>query len=188
MPKLNKLFLAIIVALLFTALVEVVFIFVYKPMQTIPLSTTTRTPTAIPYGISGKTAVSSGFLSAIQAWPSFVNQKTTLTNEISGTIISTNIPQTEVLPGGYQDPNPKVDNSSMKFIYLNWPNKNYIRAVGFTKTEWDNIKVFDVRNGVQTAISLSDLTPGDNITIQEVFNANTSNGLYPDTIIIFRIK
>ncbi len=184
MSKLNKIFLAIIVALLFTALAEVVFIFVYKPTQTIPVPQTVLT-TSSPTPVPEKKAINETFLSTISGWPAYPNERTTLTNDITGTITSISQPEKITM----QTPQGPI-TQIFTYIRLAGPNKD-VKFVGyrFTQQQWNNARVFNLnRSGDQTPIKISDLAPGDNIDISEIFNVNTSDGSLPDSIVINRIK
>ena len=186
MSKLNKIFLAVIIALLVVAVAEVIFIFVYKPTQSIPVPqtpvATNPSPTPLPVG-TGKPDMSATFLSNIGAWPSYLNQNTTLTNNITGVITSIGKPEqvTMQTPQGSK-------TEILTYIHLAGTSQD-VRVVGFTQQEWGNIKAYDLsKNGSQTPINVSGLVPGDSIQISEVFNANTSDGSSPDNIIINRMK
>lgn len=192
MPKLNKVFLAIVVALLVTAVAETLFIFVYKPSQTIPTpisQTPVVTPTPLPLGVSGKTAASEAILNRIKSFAYFKNMKLTYTEEYFGKIKSIGATQKTVLPSGYHD-DPSFYATYPKSIYFaEWQpnNTDYIKGISFKLSQWDNLQVFDIRNGGHRTINVSDLVPGDSIRAQYIFNnLSTSNGIDPDAIVIYR--
>ena len=179
MPKLSKVFLALIIALLVTAVAETLFIFVYKSPQTIPLPqavVTSASPTPSP----GKTAISSTFLSNVGAWQAYPNQHTTLTNDITGTIESIKHPEKT-------SAQTSQGSAADQFTYIRFVGTGYV-GYRFTEQQWNSSKVFDTRNGGATPIKISDLAPGDNIDISEIFNAGTSDGSSPNSIIIYRTK
>ena len=180
MSKLNKIFLAIVVALLFTALAEVVFIFVYKAPQQIPSQTIAiQTPSPTPSTNNGL-AINPKLLLSISNWPAYPNQHTTITNDITGTIQSIEQPgKTTIASQG---------SATEKFIYIRFVESTGHTGYRFTQQQWDNSKVFDTRNGTTTPIKISDLAPGNVIDISEIFNADTSDGSSPTSIIISRIK
>ena len=173
MSKLNKVFLAIVVALLFTALAEVVFIFVYKPVQQIPSQTiVSQTPSPTPSTANGL-AINPKLLTSVANWPAYANQKVVFTFTITGVLSAINP--------------PSASNSSY-FIGLEGTRGKDIRGFALSRDEWNKLQVFDVRGRASTQVKAENLVPGETISIDQIYNAGTSNGELPDLITISIIK
>lgn len=173
MSKLNKIFLAIVVALLFTALAEVVFIFVYKPVQQIPSQTiVVQTPSPTPFVKNGL-AVNPKLLTSIANWPAYGNQKAVFTVTITGVLTAINTPS---------------GNNSNYFIGIEGTKGKDIRGFVLSQDEWNKLQVFDVRGKTSIPVKVGSLTPGETISIDQIYNAGTSDGQLPDTMTISIIK
>ena len=172
MSKLNKVFLAIVIALLFTALAEVVFIFVYKPVQQIPSQAiVSQTPSPTPSTANGL-AINPKLLASIVNWPAYANQKVVFTVTITGVLSAINPPSA----------------SDSAFITLNGTRGKDIRGFALSRDEWNSLQVFDVRGRTSTQVKAANLVPGETISIDQIYNGGTSNGQLPDLITVSIIK
>ena len=173
MSKLNKVFLAIVVALLFTALAEVVFIFVYKAPQQIPSQTIAiQTPSPTPSTNNGL-AVNPKLLTSIANWPAYGNQKAVFTVTITGVLSAIN--------------RPSASSSDYSIRIEGTPGKD-IRGFVLSRDEWNSLQVFDLRGKTSIPVKTENLVPGETISIDQTYNADTSNGQLPDIITISIIK
>lgn len=150
MSKLNKIFLAVIIALLVTAVAEVIFIFVYKPIQTISVPTALQTlPSSTPLA---SPAINPKFLSGLGKMTKLQNETLTLTTQFTGTISSIIIDPTNI--------------NSYLTIRLNTGI-----VYGYNTNEFNNeLKFYKIVSGTEIPIKVSDLSKGDNIMIQNSYN------------------
>lgn len=171
MSKLNKIFLAVIVALLVTAVCEVVFIFVYKPTQTIPtpqISQVSPTPSPNPTNL----AISPSFINYISGITAYQNQTVTLEIQISAKIQS-------II---YNKKNPNVYYS----IHLVKNGTNSVHGIAFSQDQVNNIKVFAAYPTKQVPLSLSDLRAGDNISVISDYDASSATHTPDVTILVLK--
>ena len=175
--KINKIFLAIILTLSIILLLEYLSFSQYK---TSPIKQQTSKDQNLERlngrFIPNNPALNPKFIDAISIWPYYENQKTTLINTISGVFL------------GIEQPNEQNLNSH--YIKIKGTPGKDIRGIGLVKEEWDTIKVYDATgNGSQTPIKITDLTPGDFISLNEIFE-NTYNLTVdsPTSLTIIRTK
>jgi len=148
MSKLNKVFLALVIALLITAVAETLFIFVYKPPQQIPSTAVVSEVRKIPQ----PKQISDEYLKLLADWPFFRNATLSLVETINGSISAMTKPTAK-------DPmftlrlygEKSIDTT--KFVF---PLKDYNKI---------NFFLQDLKTGSQTKISVDDLKIGDQITI-----------------------
>ncbi len=152
MSRLNKVFLAIIIALLITAFSEVVFLFVFeepKKIAQVPIGTSTSTPIPI-----ANLAINPIALKMLESWPSYKNANVYFTQNVNG-IVKNIIPSKDnkgvliVLEG---------DKADMTNIPIT--GKNLLTTSVYLQD----------KNGTTSKVGVSDLKPGDKIMVQ--FNEN----------------
>ena len=165
--RLNKVLFLLVVILIAIAVLEFVYFSVYKKAKTNPQgnqisnSKSETSKLLENLNIPKYPAVNSSFLRKVSTWPYYRNQKTTLTNTISGVFL------------GIEQPS-KQNFNSYYIILAGTPGKD-IRGVGLVKEEWATLKVYDTaENGSQIPIKITDLVLGDYISVNEIFD-NTSN-------------
>jgi hypothetical protein len=169
MPKLNKIFLAIVIALLITAVAEVIFIFVYKPVETIPTPVIQATPNPTP---NSKLAVNPVALQMLQTWPSYKNTNLTMSLTIKGTI--TNIVQTK----GTKD----------FHIILNGDPGTDMTNISITEKNFSSTTVYFQSGSSITKASIEDLKANENIVanINEDLGIDPNNATLQTTIYILK--
>ncbi len=153
MSKVNKVFLALTIALLITTVLELGFIFIYKqpqPNQALPTSVVV-TPTPIH---TMPMAVSSNMIQQLQAWPTFRNANLTLIETITGTINSFSKQTQAPNPGSY-------------LIVLNGTHGVDTTQFVIPPNILPTLKVFylDTKTGDKKTADLSSLKAGQNINI-----------------------
>lgn len=165
MSKLNKIFLAVIIALLVTAVAEVIFIFVYKPVQSIPNPPTATAiiPTSTPFlPLPNNPAINPGFMSAMKTWLYFPNQSVTVTDSITGTIAS-------ITPPSAQNNRYIIKLQGIKgkeLTQLNVSPQDLADGV---------VLVFRVdTSGNNIPTQFQSLAVGQNIIFNQIYNAYTS--------------
>ena len=180
--RLNKIFFALVIFLIAVAILEIVHFSAYKKAKINPqesqfsYSKSESSKLLEGLNIPKHPAVSSSFLKEVSTWPYYRNQKTTLINTISGVFL------------GIEQPSRQ--NFNAHFIKLDGTPGKDVRGIGLTKEEWDTIKVYDTaENGSQMPIKITDLVPGDYISLNEIFE-NTSNLTVdsPTSLTIIRTK
>lgn len=171
MSKLNKIFLAVIVALLVTAVCEVIFIFVYKPTQSIPVpqALVVTNPSPTPIQNPAITNYMVDYLKTIRYW---TNETYTYTEEVSGTISSIIL--------------PAPANNNILTIYLQGVKGKAVTQYNVMPPLSQSIKAYDFINGTQTPIKLTELSAGNQIMITAIYDMHTSNGKMPNNVEIER--
>lgn len=169
MSKLNKVFLAIVIALLVTAVAETLFIFVYKQPQTVPtpvIAETTPAPMTL--------AVGPGQMKALANWPAFRNATLTLTETVTGTI-SAIIAQTPTTLFTIKLYGQKGIDTTV----FNFPPNEYNKIVVYNQ---------DSLTGSTTKINIGDLKIGDKIrmSMENDLASDVASGSLG--IIIYKIK
>jgi len=172
MSKLNKIFLAIVVALLIMTVTEIFFIFVYKPApRAIPtpvISQTTPTPTS-------RRAVNPEEMQALANWPSFRNATLTLMETVTGSISA-------IIP-----PTPPTTNFTIRLYGQKGIDTTYFL---FSPTDYKAIVVYnlDPLTGNTTEMNIGDLKTGDEIrmTLTSDLAENVANSSLGTTI--YKIK
>ena len=165
--RLNKILFLLVIILIAVALLELMYFSVYKKAKTNPLenqisnSKSDSSKLLEGLNIPKYPAVSSIFLKKVSTWPYYRNQETTLINTISGVFL------------GIEQPS-KQNLNSYYIKLAGTPGKD-IRGIGLIKEEWATLKVYDTaENGNQIPIKITDLIPGDHISVNEIFD-NTYN-------------
>jgi hypothetical protein len=172
MSKLDKIFLAIVIALLIMTVTEIFFIFVYKkPPQAIPNPIITQVaPSPIP-----NPAVNPEQMKALANWPSFRNATLTLTETVTGTISA-------IIP-----PTPTTSNFTIK---LYGQREIDTTMFLFSPADYKAIVVYnlDPLTGNTTQMNIGDLKIGDEIrmTLTSNLAANVANSSLGTTI--YKIK
>lgn len=162
MSWLNKILLAIIVSLLITGLVEIMFIFVYKPLHPIPaqpvpttqsvvtqpvvtpktvLPNVTPIPTPLPNGLDP------GWLTIFNAWQTTPGEIVTLDDTATGTIDK--IDKKIIYVNISDDPNTK----STRELITDIPSSPFTLSVFQLNTNTDKT----------TPLTVNDLVVGDKI-------------------------
>jgi hypothetical protein len=172
MPKVNRIFLALIIALLITAVAETFFIFVYKPGPSFPNLTNTPTnpaPTPTPY--LGNSAINSKFFSFLGTWTQMPNEEVTVTQVMQGTIGEIDKKNTLMRINFAKQGN----NIGFTFIKIGYnPNKLLV--------------FLQLKNGNTSPISFDNLAVGDNIRFQTEYDAQKTPEENPSAYIIYKLQ
>lgn len=180
--RLNKVLFALVIILIVIAISELMYFSVYNNKKINPqenqFSNSKSESSKLLDGLNipKHPAVNSGFLKEVSIWPYYDNQKTTLINTISGVFL------------GIEQPSEQ--NFNAHYIKLDGTPGKDVRGIGLTKEEWNAIKIYDTtENGNQIPIKITDLVPGDYISLNEIFE-NTSNLTVdsPTSLTIIRTK
>lgn len=159
-----------IIALLFTALAEVVFLFVYKPTQTVPTPPQALTaPTPTPIQNPAVTNYMIDYLKTAHYW---TNSTYTFTQNVTGIVSSVDL--------------PTQANNNVLTIHLEGVKGKEVTQYDIMPPLSQSVKVYDLTNGVQTPIKLSDLSSGNSIIITATYDMHTSDGKMPDSVEIQR--
>lgn len=156
MLKLNKIVLAIAVALLITTIAELIIIFVYEKPQAKPTDNVTSTnspaknaPSPIP---TMARVIDADQLKALQNWPDFRNAQLLLTEKVNG-IVKSITPATNDYP-----------------LVLKLEGQRGLDTVqfNFAKESIKDVKVYikDATTGTLSVSSLDNLKPKDKIELE----------------------
>lgn len=174
MLKANKIFLALIFALLLVAVVETFFIFVYKPQSALP-NQAVQNPLPTPPSRENK-LLTPDEVDMIVNWPHLRNANLSLVETITGVVKSID---------------PITPDKSFK-LYLEGepgPGKDTTSFM-FTPDSLKNTSVYiqDTKTGVITPSDIKNLKPKDNLLIKNIGMLGVGTDKSNDKFIIYILK